>query len=287
MMADTLGTGPPLATSPLFGAMQTDFFTSSYGNIQHARWRRYGKVLGALDALCDARLAVPLRRALRASSGVPSQHILIAAVRVPGREKALDDLIGTLGRSTRHALTVAVAPMGERGKFDNINLAIAAHDLSKFDWVLILDDDIALPEHFLDLFVYFCRRDGLQLAMPAHRFLSHKTFSVTERHWGSVVRRTGFVEIGPLTLLHSSLFAALMPFPSLRFAWGLDVFWSSEARRQGWRLGVVDATPIRHLRPIGQSYSGGLAMEEARDFLKARNVTLNRAEIFRPDTKIF
>jgi hypothetical protein len=267
--------------------MQTDFFTSSYGNIQQARWRRYGKVLGALDALCDAALAASLRRALLASATVPSQHILLAAVRVPGREKPLEDLIRTLGQRTRHRLTIATVPMGERGKFDNINLAVAGHDLSKFDWVLILDDDIAVPDHFLDLFVYFCHRERLQLAMPAHRFLSHKIFAVTERHWGSVVRRTAFVEIGPLTLLHATLFAQLMPFPSLRFGWGLDVLWSSEAQRQGWRLGVVDATPIRHLRPVGQSYSGGLAMEEASRFLEARNVTLTRAEIFRPDVKIF
>jgi hypothetical protein len=267
--------------------MQTDFFTSSYGNIQQARWRRYGKVLDMLDALCDARLAASLRRALLASATMPSQRILLAAVRVPGREKALEDLIQMLGRATRHQVTSAIVPMGERGKFDNINLAVAGHDLSQFDWVLILDDDIAVPDHFLDLFVYFCHRERLQLAMPAHRFLSHKIFAVTERHWGSGVRRTAFVEIGPLTLLHATLFAQVMPFPSLRFAWGLDVFWSSEAWRLGWRLGVVDATPIRHLRPVGQSYSGALAMEEASRFLEARNVTLTRAEIFRPDEKIF
>ena len=176
--------------------------------------------------------------------------------------------------------------MGERGKFDNINLAIAAHDLSQFDWVLILDDDIVLPANFLDLFIYFCHRERLQLAMPAHRFLSHKIFTATERHWASVARLTSFVEIGPLTLLHSSLFAALIPFPSLRFAWGLDVLWSQEAKRLGWRLGVVDAVPIRHLRPVGQSYSGGLAMEEGRRFLEAQNVSITRAEIFGPEVKI-
>ena len=267
--------------------MQTDFFTSSYGNIQHASWRRYHKVLNMLDALYDARLASSLHKARRAASIVTRQRILISAVSVPGREEALQAVIRSLACSTRHALTMAIAPMGDRGKFDNINLAISAYDLAQFDWLMILDDDIALPPHFLDLFVYYCHRERLQLAMPAHRFLSHKTFAVTERQWASTVRLTGFVEIGPLTILHSSLFPALLPFPGLRFAWGLDVLWSREAKRHGWRLGVVDATPIRHLRPIGQSYDGGQARQEAEQFLAARKVTLARSEIFGPDVKIY
>ena len=284
-MADTLGL--PLATSSLIDDMQTDFFTSSYGSIGQARWRRYGKVLRALDMVYDARLAPSLRRALSICLSAPGERILAAAVSVPGREADLKTLVRELGKSAVHQVTMAIAPMEGRGKFDNINLALAAHDLSKFDWLMILDDDIALPPHFLDLFLYFCRREKLQLAMPAHRFASHKSFTVTERHWGSAVRRTNFVEIGPLTLLHSSLFAALVPFPSLRFAWGLDVLWSSLAKQHGWRLGVVDATPIGHLRPVGQTYSGGLAMEEATRFLDAQKISMRRDEIFRPGVKVW
>ena len=264
--------------------MLTDFFTNSFGNIQWARWRQYGKIFRMLDALCDARLLLSRRQA-RALALAP-QRILLAAVKVPGRERDLENVIETLSRSERHQVIVATAPMGDRGKFDNINLALASHDLAQFDWLLVVDDDIALSSDFLDLFVAFCQREKLQLAMPAHRFASYKTFAVTERHWGSAVRMTSFVEIGPLTLLHSSLFPALIPFPSLRFAWGLDALWASEAKRHGWRLGVVDATPISHLRPVGQSYSGELALEEGRRFLAARQISMMRSEMFRPGVKI-
>jgi hypothetical protein len=267
--------------------MQTDFFTSSYGSIERTRWRRYYKLLGMLDAFCDARLSASLRRARRASADMPVQRILLATVSVPGREKDLQTLMSSLTQSIRHQVTAAIMPIGERGKYDNINLALAEHDLSTFDWILIVDDDIAVPPHFLDLFVYFCWRERLQLAMPAHRFLSHKSFTVTERHWGSVARLTNFVEIGPVTMLHASLFAALTPFPSLRFAWGLDVLWSSEAKRRGWRLGVVDATPVRHLRPIGQFYNSKQAMQEGQRFLDARSVSLPCTEILKPGIKIW
>ena len=271
---------------PQAGVMHTDFFTSSYGGIKQTGWRRYHKLLSMLDTLCDARLCASLRRARLASADMPVQRILLATVNVPGREKDLQTLIASLTQ-TRHQVTTAIIPMGMRGKFDNIDLALTEHDLSTFDWLLVVDDDIALPPHFLDLFIYFCWRERLQLAMPAHRFLSHKSFTVTERHWGAVARLTNFVEIGPVTLLHASLFSALTPFPSLRFAWGLDVLWSSEAKRKGWRLGVVDATPVRHLRPIGQSYDSRQAMQEGQDFLDARNVSLPRTEILKPGIKIW
>lgn len=277
-----LGTQP----KPQAGFVQTDFFTSSYGSIQRTGWRRYHKLLGMLDTLCDARLSASLQRARRASADMPVQRILLATVDVPGREKDLQTLISSLTQ-TRHQVTTSIMPIGERGKYDNINLALSGRDLSRFDWILIVDDDIALPPHFLDLFIYFCWRERLQLAMPAHRFLSHKSFTVTERHWGALARLTNFVEIGPVTLLHASLFAALTPFPSLRFAWGLDVLWSSEARRKGWRLGVVDATPVRHTRPIGQFYNSRQAMQEGQDFLDARSVSLPRTEILKPGVKIW
>ena len=40
--------------------------------------------------------------------------------------------------------------------------------------------------------------------------------------------------------------AELLPFPELRFGWGLDLHWAALAGRHGWRLGIVDALPVRH-----------------------------------------
>ena len=76
------------------------------------------------------------------------------------------------------------------------------------------------------------------------------------------------VEIGPLTAFHRSVAGELLPFPPLRMGWGLDLHWGGLAQERGWRLGVVDATPIRHeARVDGDRYDRGAAVEELRGFL--------------------
>jgi hypothetical protein len=46
------------------------------------------------------------------------------------------------------------------------------------------------------------------------------------------------------------------------------------ARRQGWRMGVIDALPVDHgLRRIAASYDREAAVTEARSFLAERPYT--------------
>jgi hypothetical protein len=86
-----------------------------------------------------------------------------------------------------------------------------------------------------------------------------------------VARQTGFVEVGPVTAFRADVAAELFPFPQLRYGWGLDVHWSALAEQHGWRLGVVDALPVRHdLTPVAAGYSREQAAEEAREFLRDR-----------------
>ena len=70
---------------------------------------------------------------------------------------------------------------------------------SDYDWLLVVDDDVVLPRGFLDEFVFLAERFDLSLAQPAHRHRSHAAWEVTRRRPFSVVRETGFVEIGPVT----------------------------------------------------------------------------------------
>ena len=70
-----------------------------------------------------------------------------------------------------------------------------------------------------------------------------------------------------MTALTGAAAQALLPFPDLRMGWGLDGAWSALAAQRGWRIGIVDATPVRHLRPVASTYPRDAAMAEAEAFL--------------------
>jgi hypothetical protein len=132
----------------------------------------------------------------------------------------------------------------------------------------VIDDDVELPHDFLDRFLFLAERFSLDLAQPAHQLNSHAAWLVTRRRPGSVVRETSFVEIGPVTAFARSTFSTLLPFPSLRMGWGLDLHWAALAREHGWRCGVIDATAIGHrVAPAANAYSREVAVAEARAFL--------------------
>jgi hypothetical protein len=181
------------------------------------------------------------------------------------------EAIGAELARSRHDVALHLEPPAPgAGKWANLRATLAAHPADGFDWLLIADDDVVLPAGFLDAFVLVAERAGLQLAQPAHRFASHAAWPVTRRRPGSLARRTRFVEIGPVTALHRDAFATLLPFPDLQMGWGLDAHWSARAAQAGLALGVVDATPIRHLAPIATAYPRAAAEQEAAAYLENR-----------------
>jgi len=231
---------------------------------------RRARLLRWLDRRDDLLALRDRRRLDRAAARLPRRRVLVVGVRrddVPNiMAAACDELL-----RSRHDVTVDVAPAGAAGKFENLDALLAAHDLGAFDWVLVVDDDVALARRFLDRFLACAEAGGLALAQPAHRRHSHAAWAVTRRHPGADWRETTFVEIGPVTAFGRPAVAALLPFPPLRMGWGLDVHWAAVAQREGWRIGVVDATPVAHtLRPAAEGYPREAAAAEARRFLDGR-----------------
>ncbi|MEJ7788561.1 MAG: glycosyltransferase [Thermoleophilaceae bacterium] len=166
--------------------------------------------------------------------------------------------------------TVATAMAG--GKFENLNrLLAAAPPLDELDWLVLVDDDVALAPRFLDRHIALCERLGLDLSQPAQSMRSHAAWRVTRRRAFSLARITRFVEIGPATALTAAVAQVLTPFPELRFGWGLDNHWGALAREHGWRLGVVDALPVSHeAQPVAATYAHADAIAEAQAFLAER-----------------
>ena len=252
--------------------MSDDFLSGDNGQVFGIR--ATGQALAA-DAVCTAAdwgtlLGWRVRRAARRA---PQRRVLALAVEREDMPNLLSGARAELLRS-HHEVTFASATTGGRGRFENLNRLLAAHPAKGYDWLVVVDDDVVLPRGFLDTFVFLAERFGLELAQPAHRHRSHAAFQIARRRPGRVARETAFVEIGPVTAFHHTVFDTLLPFPPLRSGWGLDAHWSAVAAEHGWPIGVIDATPIRHgLRLIASSYDRSDAIAEARAFLADRPYT--------------
>ena len=246
--------------------------------------RRLGELAyGALDTLAGTR-----RNAARLARSAPAPlDVLVIGVYRPGSllAEALPALL-----SERHRVRIALGSTGPAdeplrehtvaeglsgGKFENLNRVLeaagAAATGAAADWTIAIDDDVRLPRAFLDRFVGVCEAFELDLAQPAQTLRSHSAWKVTRRRPASLVRETRFVEIGPVTAFGRTAAAELLPFPELRYGWGLDLHWAAVAAERGWRLGVVDALPVRHeFGVVAAAYLREDAVDEAARFLAER-----------------
>jgi hypothetical protein len=241
--------------------------------------RRLGELAyGALDVLSGTR-----RRAARLGRATPARDVLVIGVYRPGSllAEALPALL-----SERHRVRVALGSTGpadeplrehtvaenlEGGKFENLNRLLEVAGAETPDWTIAIDDDVRVPRAFLDRFVGVCEAFELDLAQPAQTLRSHSAWKVTRRRPATLIRETRFVEIGPVTAFGRAAAAELLPFPELRYGWGLDLHWAAVAAERGWRLGVVDALPVRHESGVvAATYAREDAVDEAARFLAER-----------------
>jgi hypothetical protein len=231
---------------------------------------RLPAIRAAQDLALDvaATLSATGPRLDRLAARAPRRTVTVLSAHRQGRrlDAALEQL-----RSERHEVRFALEPVEGTGlgKFQNLNRALQR--APEADWTLVVDDDVVLPHRFLDRFIGVCEATGLQLAQPAQTRRSHSAWRVTRRRAFSLARRTRFVEIGPVTAFAGAPAAELLPFPDVRFGWGLDLHWAALTERRGWIAGVVDATPVRHEdAPPAAAYGHAEAIEEARGFLADR-----------------
>jgi len=292
-----------LSPEPVPIAADTPQYASGHSGTLGRRTALVGAARDAAAALAGLPRRLALRRAARRA---PPRRVLALGVARPENARAVDTARRELARS-RHAVEVHFSPPAAgAGKWRNLNAALAAEAgrageagasagdaggsargacgagaggrtpagagklAARFDWLLLVDDDVRLPRGFLDAFLLCAEGFGFRLAQPAHAFASHAAWEVTRRRPGLLAHRTRFVEIGPVTAIHRDAFAALLPFPDLEMGWGLDTHWSALAAARGWPIGVVDATPVRHLRPVAGDYPRDAAIAEAEAFLDGR-----------------
>jgi hypothetical protein len=258
------------------------FLSGDAGDVT-APWRRLKRAFGEVAYGVAGLASRTSRETLRLAERQSRLSVLVVGVYRPASllAEAVEELV-----SDRHDVRVLLGSMRDPdpalagmtatagltgGKFENLNHLLAEAGGFDPDWTLVVDDDVQLPPRFLDRFVAVCESFGLQLAQPAQTLRSHSAWKVARRRPASLARETRFVEIGPVTGFRRELAAELLPFPELRFGWGLDLHWAALAAERGWRLGVIDALPVRHeAGPVAAGYSRGDAIGEAQRFLAER-----------------
>lgn len=130
-------------------------------------------------------------------------------------------------------------------KFQLINELTA--DAARFDWILLLDDDVELPPCFLDRFIAIAEACDFALCQPARTADSYIDHPIVMENPGVRARRTRFVEIGPVTAIRRDAAALILPMPAdSGMGWGLDYVWPHIMEKAGLKMGIVDATPIAH-----------------------------------------
>jgi GT2 family glycosyltransferase len=232
---------------------------------------RRGLIAGRLrDLRANVGTSRARRRLAKAALREPKRRVLVLSIVRPQNARAAAAVGRELGRSHHDAVLRLVPPADGAGKWANLNAALLAHSPRGFDWLLIVDDDVELPGDFLDVFISLAERHDFRIAQPAHAFASHAAWEVTRRRRGLTARRTRFVEIGPVTAIRADVFDVLLPFPDLHMGWGLDAHWGALAEERGWRVGVIDAVPVRHKHPVAGSYPRDAALAEADRFLAGK-----------------
>ncbi len=215
-------------------------------------------------------------------------RVLVLGVYLNGRENSARHLIEEFSVSklfhvVQHWVSIDSVGVGAGGslpcavetvalgkpKFEIINNPLSSIDLESFDYVLISDDDIFIPQGFIDAFITRKIYFGFSIAQPARTLSSYVDHRfVLARPWLEA-RETRFVEIGPLFCVAKNSFPLIFPFDlKSPMGWGYDLVWPILMARNGLSMGIVDSVPVAHtMRPRGDAYSSNKELGRMREFL--------------------
>src|SRR5882724_4722741 len=200
-------------------------------------------------------------------------RVLVAGVYLADLPTWVTDIVPALSAATQHIVTqrwialwrgpantvsvphTVLSVGAPASKFDLLNRVL--EDADGFDWVIIADDDVVIPENWLDPYLALADRFSFALSQPAQTRDSFAAHHIVVQAPGLLARRTRFVEIGPVFCIRRDAVPLLLPFEAdVGMGWGLDLIWPMRLEQAGMRLGIVDAAPVAHsLRKQVQSYA--------------------------------
>ncbi len=167
-------------------------------------------------------------------------------------------------------------------KFQILNDLLGKEDLAEYEYVLIMDDDIVLPDQFLDRFIALQTDLNFALAQPARTGNSYLDHPIVEQQWGVAARQTLFVEIGPVVSVHRSAYELIFPFDlTSPMGWGYNNVWPCLLAKHDLKMGILDLLAVEHsLRKPAANYSWEQAARDRALFLE-KNPHLPLEQCFR------
>jgi len=146
------------------------------------------------------------------------------------------------------------------------NALMRGVDLTAYDYVIHVEDDMILPNGFLDSFLEVQKQCDFAVAQAARTIDSFTDHRFVLQQVGVKARRTQFVE-GPVLSFRRDSFGFVFPFDETNpNGFGYSQVWAYEANRLGLSLGIVDSVPVRHtIRRQGSAYGERRLSDARRD----------------------
>lgn len=126
----------------------------------------------------------------------------------------------------------------------------------EYDYVMLPDDDLEADAATLNRFFSITHELQPILSQPSLTVDSYFTHQSTLQQEGLVYRTTNFVEIMTPCFRRDFLEQALPTFSENLSGFGLETLWSQMAGSERDRMIIVDATAVRHTRPVGLQGNG-------------------------------
>ena len=142
---------------------------------------------------------------------------------------------------------VASKSSEQEEKFTILNRITREVDLHSYEYLFIFDDDIEIPNSFIDKYLQVVDKRKYALSQPARTHASYIDHYFVAQLFGIESRQTRFVEIGPVNCIHNSAYRLLLPFDQRApMGWGLDFHWPTILSKNNLKMGIIDQIPIEH-----------------------------------------
>ena len=158
----------------------------------------------------------------------------------------------SLYRSDEYVRMDAAGPYAKGPKWPNVHDFVRQwnENILQYDFVWFPDDDLAAAKPAINQMFALCAELQLELAQPALSFDSYISHPITLVNKSFLVRYTNFVEIMAPVFSRAFLQRCVSSFTENLSGHGLDHLWPIWASAP-YKLGILDACPIRHTRPVG------------------------------------